>query len=44
MRKEENNGYIVRDKRLITNLSIAYEICTAHVFIICQRKQENKKE
>ena len=44
MRKQENNGYIVRDKRLIANLSIACEISSAHVFIIYQRKQEKKNK
>ena len=44
MRMEENNGYIVRGKSLITNLSIALEISTGHLFIICLGKRENKKE
>ena len=44
MRMEENNGYIVRGKSLITNLSIALEISTSHLFIIYLGKRENKKE
>ena len=43
MRKEENNRYIVRDKRLVTNLSIAYEISTATYSSFVKGSKKTKK-